>query len=79
MKGYAMDKNKFNMDKHKFQVQWRNVQGELKDQWGKLTDDDLESAGGSIDKLEEKICQRYGISQAEAQQRIEEWFEQKGW
>jgi uncharacterized protein YjbJ (UPF0337 family) len=74
-----MDKEKFNMDSHKFKVQWKNVQGDLKAQWGKLTIDDLNSVGGSVDKLEDMLQQRYGFSREEAHRRIAEWFTQRGW
>lgn len=39
---------------------WDDVKGRIRQQWGKLTDDDLEQAGGRKDRLVGRIQQRYG-------------------
>ncbi len=36
------------------------MKGKVKEQWGKLTDDDLETIAGRREHLEGKIQERYG-------------------
>jgi len=49
------------------QGKWTTVRGQIKKQWGQLTDDDLQWAGGNVDQLIGKIQQKTG----EAKQQIE--------
>jgi uncharacterized protein YjbJ (UPF0337 family) len=38
------------------------MKGKAKEQWGKLTDDDLNTINGKRDQLEGKIQERYGYA-----------------
>ena len=52
---------------------WKQIKGEAKTRWGKLTDDDLHSAGGQRDKLVGRIQERYGIAKDQAEREVEDW------
>ncbi len=68
------------MNQDTLQGKWKQVRGEAQSWWGKLTNDDLDRAEGSIDKLAGILQQRYGYSKQQAQHEIAnfmERFEQK--
>jgi uncharacterized protein YjbJ (UPF0337 family) len=46
---------------------WKQFQGYVKEQWGKLTDDSLDTIAGKRDQLAGKIQEAYGISKDEAE------------
>ena len=48
------------MNADQIKGKWKELQGEAKRHWGKLTDDDVQTAEGDSDKLVGKIQQRYG-------------------
>lgn len=52
--------------------QWKQLKGEIKRRWGKLTDDDLTQAEGSMEKLVGRIQERYGYTKERAQQEVQE-------
>lgn len=58
---------------NKIQGNWKQMTGSVHQQWGKLTDDDVAQANGEREKLAGKIQERYGITQQEANQQIDEW------
>ena len=51
---------------------WKET-GSVREQWGKLTDDELQEIAGKKDKLEGLIQQKYGVTQADASQQIDDW------
>jgi len=53
--------------------QWTELKGKVREQWGKLTDDDVETIGGQAQQLVGKIQQRYGLAREEAQRQFDEW------
>jgi uncharacterized protein YjbJ (UPF0337 family) len=55
------------------QGKWKQVKGEAKTRWGKLTDDDLDVAGGQRDQLVGRIQERYGIAKDQAQKEVDDW------
>ncbi len=52
---------------------WKQVKGTVKEQWGKLTDDDVNTLSGKKDQLVGKIQERYGIAKDEAERQADEW------
>ena len=52
---------------------WHQVKGKVREQWGKLTDDDLDVIAGQRDQFLGRLQERYGLAQAEAERRLEEW------
>ena len=59
------------------QGKWKELQGEAKRHWGKLTDDDVQTAEGDSDKLVGKIQQRYGKSKDEAEREVSDWIDKQ--
>ena len=54
---------------------WHQIKGKVREQWGRLTDDDVDTLGGKREKLAGKIQERYGISLEEADREIREWMD----
>ena len=50
--------------------QWKSMKGKIREQWGKLTDDDLETIGGKKDRLLGKLQARYGYQKDAAEKEI---------
>lgn len=61
------------MNKDRIQGNWKQLKGKAKQQWGKLTDDDLDQIEGNYEILSGRLQEAYGISQEEAEQRIDDW------
>jgi uncharacterized protein YjbJ (UPF0337 family) len=49
------------------------MKGKAKEQWGKLTDDDLNTINGKRDQLEGKIQERYGYAKDQTEKDIDDW------
>jgi len=58
------------MNSDQLKGKFKQLSGEIKRKWGKVTDDDVTAAEGSMEKLVGKIQERSG-DQREA---IEKWF-----
>ena len=52
---------------------WKQAKGTVKAQWGKLTDNDLDTIAGKRDQLVGKIQNSYGIGKDEAEKQVGEW------
>ena len=52
---------------------WKEMRGQFKEWGGKLTDDDLEQAGGNAEQIVGLIQQKYGYTR----ERAEEEFNQR--
>ena len=46
--------------------------------WGRLTDDDLESVDGAIEKLEGRLQERYGWAKEQAVRELDAWGRERG-
>lgn len=51
---------------------WSTIKGEIRETFGELTDDDIEKAAGSRDKLIGRLQERHGYSREEAEERVDE-------
>ena len=51
----------------------KQFKGNVKEQWGKLTDDHLDTIAGKRDQLTGKIQESYGVSKDEAEKQIDSW------
>lgn len=58
------------MNRDILEGQWKQIKGKVKQQWGRLTDDELEQASGSYDRLVGMIQERYGYSREEAMNEV---------
>ncbi len=54
---------------------WKQLKGQVKQQWGKLTDDDLETLGGSKDEVIGRIQERYGWEREKAEMEVNDFFD----
>jgi uncharacterized protein YjbJ (UPF0337 family) len=53
--------------------QWTQLKGKIKEQWGKLTDDDLDTVGGKRDQLIGRIQERYGYEKDKAERELDDF------
>ena len=60
---------------HILEGRWKQLKGEAKRMWGKLTDDDLDRAGGNRDKLVGSLQERYGWETADARSKSDSWVD----
>jgi uncharacterized protein YjbJ (UPF0337 family) len=51
--------------------QWKQLKGKVKQQWGRLTDDELDTISGRYDELAGLIQERYGYSRDEAANELD--------
>jgi len=58
------------MNKDVFEGKWKQIRGQAKDWWGKLTNDDLERAGGKFDKFVGVLQEKYGYTREHAEEAI---------
>jgi uncharacterized protein YjbJ (UPF0337 family) len=58
------------MNKDVFEGKWKEMRGQVKEWWGKLTDNDLEEAGGNAEQLIGLIQQKYGYSREHAEEEF---------
>jgi uncharacterized protein YjbJ (UPF0337 family) len=54
----------------------KELQGKAKQWWGKLTDDDLQKAGGKAEQLIGLLQQRYGYTREQAEQEFDRRLEE---
>lgn len=53
---------------------WKQLKGRARSQWGKLTDDDLDTIEGRREQLVGKLQERYGIARDDAERRADSWI-----
>ena len=56
------------------QGMWKQVRGEARKQWGKLTDDELDQAQGSSEKLTGLIQEKYGYARERAEREVNDFL-----
>ncbi len=54
---------------------WKQLKGQVRQQWGKLTDDDMETLGGSKDEVIGRIQERYGWEREKAEMEVNDFFD----
>jgi uncharacterized protein YjbJ (UPF0337 family) len=54
---------------------WKQFKGQVRSKWGKLTDDDLETAKGKRDMLIGKIQERYGNKRDDVERDVDDWMQ----
>jgi uncharacterized protein YjbJ (UPF0337 family) len=54
--------------------QWKNFKGKVREQWGKLTDDDLESIAGKKDRLLGTLQSRYGKKKDKLEKEVDKFI-----
>lgn len=61
------------MNKNILEGKWNQLKGNIQKEWGELTDDEIHQIDGDTTKLIGLLQERYGKSQEEAEQAIQEW------
>jgi uncharacterized protein YjbJ (UPF0337 family) len=59
------------MNKDIVEGKWKQMRGEVKAWWGKLTDDDLDRAGGKLEVLAGILQEKYGYTRERAADEID--------
>jgi uncharacterized protein YjbJ (UPF0337 family) len=70
---FTKDKEDHIMNKDIFEGKWKEMRGQIKEWWGKITDDDLEQAGGNAEQIVGLLQQKYGYTR----QRAEDEFNRR--
>ncbi len=52
---------------------WKQMKGKVKEQWGRLTDDDLDTVAGKRDQLVGLLQKKYGWSKEQAERELSGW------
>ena len=58
------------MNKDIVEGKWKEMRGQIKEAWGKLTDDELEQAGGNADQIVGLLQQKYGYTREHAEEEF---------
>jgi uncharacterized protein YjbJ (UPF0337 family) len=53
---------------------WKELKGRIRSAWGKLTDDELESAKGDVSAIAGLIQRKYSTAQEDVRHKLNEWF-----
>lgn len=61
------------MNWHRIEGNWKQIKGKVIEQWGKLTDDDLDTVDGKREQLAGKLQERYGYAKDEAERQLSDW------
>jgi uncharacterized protein YjbJ (UPF0337 family) len=63
-----------NMNWDQVEGNWKQFKGKVKEKWGKLTDDDLDVAGGKKDQLIGRLQERYGWERDKAEKEADDFL-----
>lgn len=66
------------MNSDVFKGQWKQLKGDIKMRWNQLTDDDIETIDGAMEKLEGRLQERYGWEKERVSREIETWGRDRG-
>lgn len=61
------------MNWERIEGNWKQFKGKVIEQWGRLTDDDIDTINGQSEQLVGKLQERYGIARDEAERQIKTW------
>lgn len=62
------------MNRDILEGKWKQLRGEIRQRWGEFTDDELDQIAGKRDKLAGLLQEKYGYSQMEAEQQIQDFL-----
>ena len=63
------------MNQNILEGKWKQLRGSLREKWGQLTDDEVDQIAGKRDRLSGFLQERYGYTQVEAEQQIDDFLE----
>ena len=67
------------MDSNVSKGNFKQLKGKIKEQWGKLTDDEIDTMEGRAEVLAGKLQERYGWDRTEAERQANEFKTRHGW
>jgi uncharacterized protein YjbJ (UPF0337 family) len=73
--GFISTGKEASMNTDVLQGKWREMKGKVKEQWGKLTDDDLDTIDGKSEQLLGLLQQRYGYAREKAEEEYKRFAE----
>lgn len=62
------------MNENILEGKWKQLRGYVREKWGDLTDDELDQIAGKRDRLAGVLQERYGYTQIEAEQQIDDFL-----
>lgn len=62
------------MNENILEGKWKQLRGTIRERWGELTDDELDQIAGKRDRLAGLLQERYGYTQMEAEQQINDFL-----
>jgi uncharacterized protein YjbJ (UPF0337 family) len=74
-RSFLINAKETKMNWDRIEGNWKQFKGKVKEQWGKLTDDHLDTIGGKRERLSGKIQETYGITKDEADKQIDAWHQ----
>jgi uncharacterized protein YjbJ (UPF0337 family) len=63
------------MNQNILEGKWKQLRGAIREKWGQLTDDEVDQIAGKRDKLSGFLQEKYGYTQVEAEQQIDDFLE----
>lgn len=63
------------MNQNILEGKWKQLRGSIREKWGQLTDDEVDQIAGKRDKLSGFLQEKYGYTQMEAEQQIDDFLE----
>lgn len=66
------------MNQNTISGKWKELKGEIRNQWGKLTDDEIESTKGNLTAVTGLIQQRYGEAKESTSEKLNSLFARYG-
>ena len=62
------------MNQNILEGKWKQLRGSIREKWGQLTDDEVDQIAGKRDRLSGFLQERYGYTQVEAEQQIDDFL-----
>lgn len=66
------------MNEDTLKGKWKEFKGEVLNTWGKLTDDEVNSAKGNVESLSGIIQQKYGTAKDQISEELNKLFSRYG-
>jgi uncharacterized protein YjbJ (UPF0337 family) len=57
---------------------WNQMRGEVKRRWGRLTENDIDTASGELDKLVGLVQEKYGYTRRQAEDQVDTFMRRYG-
>lgn len=65
------------MNRDQLEGSWKQIKGTIREQWGKLTDDDMNTIHGKYDQLVGRIQKRYGREREDAEHEVDDFLKKQ--